>query len=59
LAAKIKRRLPSVLVVKNEGVALWAAAAAPPPPPHPVFQVAIQKLEGNPFASYFFPQFYA
>jgi len=59
LAAKIKRRLPSVLVVKNEGVALWAAAATPPPPHSLVFQVAVQKLEGNPFASYFFPQFYA
>lgn len=31
LAAKIKRRLPSVLVVKNEGVATGTAAAAPPP----------------------------
>jgi len=59
LAAKIKRRLPSVLVVKNEGVALWAAAATPPTSPPHVFQVAMQKLEGNPFASYFFPQFYA
>lgn len=62
LAAEIKRRLPSVSLVKNEGVVApqRSCPKAPKPPSQPkpptTPRVAVRKLEANPFAGYFFLQ---